>query len=191
MAGALETSEGGQPRIRFERHLPRRSFGRRSPNRPSWSYWFPTSIDGEREAGALLAFKFPNNEAPPFEGEMLVFDPPHVLELRWGGDRLRIELQPVEGGTLLIFFDTLEELGKAARDGAGWHTCLDALSAHLDGAPTLAVQRRGGARCTQTTSPRSGPPRPRLGHPRGWRSDHALANLHGGWRESSRNLRGP
>lgn len=30
--------------------------------------------------------------------------------------------------------DTLEERGKAARDGAGWHACLDALSAALDGA---------------------------------------------------------
>jgi hypothetical protein len=35
-------------------------------------------------------------------------------------------------GTLLILLDTLEELGKAARDGAGWHTCLDGLAALLD-----------------------------------------------------------
>ena len=39
---------------------------------------------------------------------------------------------PAEAGTLLILLDTLEELGKAARDGAGWHTCLDGLAAHLD-----------------------------------------------------------
>jgi hypothetical protein len=31
--------------------------------------------------------------------------------------------------------DTLDERGKAARDGAGWHTCLDALAAHLQGGP--------------------------------------------------------
>ena len=30
--------------------------------------------------------------------------------------------------------DTIAERGKAARDGAGWHTCLDALEAALRGA---------------------------------------------------------
>jgi hypothetical protein len=36
----------------------------------------------------------------------------------------------------LTLLDTLEERGKAARDGAGWHTCLDALGAHLLGRDT-------------------------------------------------------
>jgi hypothetical protein len=42
-------------------------------------------------------------------------------------------LQPTDGGTTLTLFDTLEDRGKGARDGAGWHTCLDALEAALDG----------------------------------------------------------
>jgi len=63
---------------------------------------------------------------------MLVFDPPEVMEFTWGTDRLRIELRADGAGTLLILTDTFDELGKAARDGAGWHECLDLLGIHLD-----------------------------------------------------------
>ncbi|MGH3223319.1 MAG: hypothetical protein ACRDPY_32295, partial [Streptosporangiaceae bacterium] len=42
---------------------------------------------------------------------------------------------------LLIFTDTLAEGGKAARDGAGWHVCLDALRAWIDGAEPPAADR--------------------------------------------------
>lgn len=31
------------------------------------------------------------------------------------------------------FLDTFDELGKASRDGAGWHACLDVLEHHLAG----------------------------------------------------------
>ncbi len=94
--------------------------------------WFPTSIAGERSAGARLRFEFPHGEAQPMEGTMLVFDPPHVLELSWGDEVLRFELEPVAGGTQLTFVDTFDELGKAARDAAGWHSCLDMLASDVD-----------------------------------------------------------
>jgi hypothetical protein len=55
------------------------------------------------------------------------------MELLWGPDVLRIELRPIPEGTELTLLDTLDERGKAARDGAGWHTCLDALEASLAG----------------------------------------------------------
>jgi uncharacterized protein YndB with AHSA1/START domain len=71
----------------------------------------------------------------PFDGEVLVSEPPHRLELQWFTDRIRIELAvtPDGRGTVLTFTDTFAELGKAARDGAGWHDCLDELGHHLDG----------------------------------------------------------
>jgi uncharacterized protein YndB with AHSA1/START domain len=132
--GKLETADGGQPRIRFERVLPHppEKVWRAITQPEHLAQWFPTTIDGERVAGAHLRFQFPKGEAPPFDGEMLVFDPLRVMELRWGPDTLRLELHPVDEGTLLILLDTFEELGKAARDGAGWHTCLDGLAALLD-----------------------------------------------------------
>jgi hypothetical protein len=42
---------------------------------------------------------------------------------------LRFDLREHDGGTLLELTDTTTELGKAARDGAGWHECLDRLPA--------------------------------------------------------------
>ena len=49
---------------------------------------------------------------------------------RYRGDLLRMSRRRLRVLTLL---DTLEERGKAARDAAGWHVCLDALEAALGG----------------------------------------------------------
>jgi hypothetical protein len=72
------------------------------------------------------------------KGEILVFQPPARLEFTWGDDVLRFELRAEDNGrtTVLDFVDVLEDVGKAARDGAGWHVCLDGLAEHLDGQPS-------------------------------------------------------
>jgi uncharacterized protein YndB with AHSA1/START domain len=93
--------------------------------------WFPSTIDGERRAGAPLSFHF--DEHTDLAGEMLAFDPPHLMELRWGDDVLRFELRSEGDGTVLELIDTTPEQGKAARDGAGWHECLDRLAHEVDG----------------------------------------------------------
>ena len=67
------------------------------------------------------------------QGTVVAVDPPRVLEYTWGDDTLRFELQPDGDGTVLTFTDTFDEYGKAARDGAGWHACLDMLGFALDG----------------------------------------------------------
>ena len=95
--------------------------------------WFPQEIVGERRAGAALCFV--SSAGDSFEGEMCVFDPPSVMELTWGADRLRIELTPLGAGTLLTLTDVFADVGKAARDAAGWHECLDRLDAALRGVP--------------------------------------------------------
>ena len=46
---------------------------------------------------------------------------------------IRLEIVPGDGGCTLTLTDTFDELGKAARDAAGWHECLDRLHDHLDG----------------------------------------------------------
>ena len=43
------------------------------------------------------------------------------------------KLRPDGSGSLLTLTDTIDAHGKAARDGAGWHVCLEALTARLDG----------------------------------------------------------
>lgn len=125
----------GRWRLHFKRKLPH------SPEKV-WcaltepkhlAAWFPTEIQGERVGGAPLRFVFRNGEGPPVDGQMTTYDPPLVLEFRWGDETLRFDLESDGDGTLLTFVNTFDERGKAARDAAGWHVCLDLLSYHLDG----------------------------------------------------------
>jgi len=96
--------------------------------------WFPQRIVGEWVTGAPLMFEARNGEHPTFNGEVLACEPPSLLEFRWGTDVIRFEIVPHEGGCTFVLSDTFDELGKAARDAAGWHTCIDFLACHLDGA---------------------------------------------------------
>lgn len=105
--------------------------------------WFPSSIEGPREAGAELRFYFEGVDEP-MHGRMIAYDPPRLLEFDWEGDVMRIELRPDGEGTELVFTDTFDELGKAARDTTGWHVCLDALVAHLEGEPPQIAGRFRG-----------------------------------------------
>jgi uncharacterized protein YndB with AHSA1/START domain len=133
--GDLEQLNDGSWRLRFTRHLrhPLEKVWRAITEPEHLAHWFPTTIEGERAPGARLRFSFPGGQAPPFDGEMIAFEPPSLMELRWGTDIVRLELRPVAEGTELTLLDTLDDRGKAARDGAGWHTCLDALEADLLG----------------------------------------------------------
>jgi uncharacterized protein YndB with AHSA1/START domain len=95
--------------------------------------WFPSTIDGERATEAELTFRFEHVQVDPMYGEMVRFDPRSLLEFTWGPDRLRFELEPDGDGTQLTLTVTLEELGKATRDGAGWHQSLQGLERVLAG----------------------------------------------------------
>jgi uncharacterized protein YndB with AHSA1/START domain len=106
------------------------------------SAWFPFDIEGERASGAALRFVFREGEAEDFSGEMVEFTPESVMELRWEGDEtLRLELAPAPEGCVLTLINRFDTLGKAARDAAGWHACLDALEASLDGSSVDASER--------------------------------------------------
>jgi uncharacterized protein YndB with AHSA1/START domain len=136
MYGTLEQLDDGRWQLRFTRILrhPVDTVWRAISEPEHLAHWFPTTIEGDRIAGAPLRFSFPDEEWPAFDGEMIACEPPSLMEVRWGPDIIRLELRPIPEGTELTLLDTLEELGKAARDGAGWHTCLDALQGILDGA---------------------------------------------------------
>jgi uncharacterized protein YndB with AHSA1/START domain len=130
--GRLE-QDGDSWRVTFTRRFdhPVEKVWRAVTEEEHMAAWFPGRIVGERREGAPLNFEVETGDT--FDGEMLVFEPPKVMELMWGEDRLRIELQPDGDGTVVTFVDTLVELGKAARDAAGWHECLARLVADLDG----------------------------------------------------------
>jgi uncharacterized protein YndB with AHSA1/START domain len=133
---------------RYERHLahPQERVWRAITEDADLAAWFPTTIEGPRRAGASLRFSFPRGEADPFEGEMLAFVPPTLMELRWAGDVLRFELQPESAsdgstGCVLRLSVTFTEFGKAARDAAGWHVCLERLVASSDGTTPAGPDR--------------------------------------------------
>jgi uncharacterized protein YndB with AHSA1/START domain len=133
--GTLEHTDTG-PRLRFVRHLrhPPAKVWRAITEPEHLKAWFPQTVVLERWApGASLRFEHPTVPEATFTGEVLTFEPPRLLEFRWGSDVIRLEVEAHGEGTKLTLLDAIEELGKAARDGAGWHTCLDLLEHHLDG----------------------------------------------------------
>lgn len=165
--GHLE-AVGDRWRIRFTRrlaHPPARVWQALMDER-SLAAWFPTTIEGELRTGAVLRYRFRGEEAAPIEGRMLEYRPPELMEFDWGGDILRIELRADGAGTLLTLYDTFGEQGKAARDAAGWHVCLQYLVRHLDRvsgdeiawAPVFAAYRDRFGPAASTQGPPEGHP---------------------------------
>ncbi|MBI2073525.1 MAG: SRPBCC domain-containing protein [Gemmatimonadetes bacterium] len=103
--------------------------------------WFPTTIEGQLKTGARLTFRHRGAEMPPTTGEMIACERARVLEFTWGfsGDErdrpehTRVELHPEGKGCRLVFATTYDQVGKSARDAAGWHDCFDLLEVHLRG----------------------------------------------------------
>ena len=134
MIATLEQTASG-PRLRFTRHLdhPPGKVWQAITEPEHLQAWFPDTIKVDRwSVGARLRFEPSPEMAEPFDGEVLAFEPQTMLEFRWGTDVIRLEVEPEGEGTRLTLLDTIDELGKAARDGAGWHVCLDRLEHHLD-----------------------------------------------------------
>jgi len=136
--GALDRN-GPNPLLRYERRFahPPESVWQALTVPQRLAAWFPTTIEGTLEAGAPLRFAFPDEIAiPPMEGRVLAVEAPRLLEFQWGPDTVRFALHGDVAGTRLVLTVALDTLGKAARDGAGWHVCLEQLAASLDGQST-------------------------------------------------------
>jgi uncharacterized protein YndB with AHSA1/START domain len=172
--GNLAELPDGRWQLRFTRILPH-------PPEKVWravtepwhlASWFPTTIEGERAAGATLRFSFPDGVAEPTTGKMLAYEECAVMELDWGGDIIRLELREAPEGTELTLLDTLAERGKAARDGAGWHTCLDALAAGLSGDEGARDQMAAWPEVNRRYIERFGPEAATIGPPEGFEGRH-------------------
>jgi uncharacterized protein YndB with AHSA1/START domain len=137
MNGELERC-GDRWKLRFTRELahPAEKVWRAVTEPAHLDAWFPQRIVGEWRVGAPLKFESRDGEFPAFDGEVLACEPPSLLEFRWGPDVIRFEIMPAAEpatGCTFRLFDVFGELGKAARDAAGWHTCIDFLAHHLSG----------------------------------------------------------
>ncbi len=167
--GRLER-DGDRFRLRFDRtlrHAPERVW-RALTDDADLAAWFPFDIEGERSPGARLRFVPRDHPGMAFDGEMTECDPPRLLELRWGeGDVLRFELRPDGDGTALTLLNTFGDVGKGARDAAGWHTCLDLLDVRLDGGDAPWESRERWAEVHPAYVERFGPEAATVGPPDG------------------------
>ena len=130
------TTAAGRPVVVFERSFshPVERVWRAITEPAEMAHWFPSKVKADLRAGGAMEFTFAPDVA--LDGEVVELDEPHLFEFRWGADRLRFELSVEGEGTRLTMTHTLFEEGEnaAAKTAAGWHLCLDALSARLDGA---------------------------------------------------------
>ncbi len=145
MNGTLEDL-GGRWRLRFTRELahPPAKVWRAITEPEHLAAWFPQRISGDWQPGARLVFSSREGLGPDFEGEVLTVEPPSVLEFTWGTDVIRLEIEPAGTGSVLTLLDTFGEVGKAARDAAGWDECVDRLIRHVGGLPALPPGQRWG-----------------------------------------------
>jgi uncharacterized protein YndB with AHSA1/START domain len=171
--GRLERLDG-RVRITFTRRFPQSppTVWRSLTEPAHLAAWFPTTIEGKLVAGARLGFAFPDGVAPPFDGKMLVYEPPSLMELRWGDDVLRFEVDLDGTGTVLRFSATVDEVGKVARDGAGWHACLDLLGYEMasTAAPWSSADRWSDVHPGYVE--RFGPEASTIGPPQEWERVH-------------------
>lgn len=137
MTAALLT-DGARPAVRLERHLPDPPtvVWRALTDREQLRSWFPSDVvvqGGEWVVGAPITFPFPPEVIDmTLTGEVLEVNEPHLLAFTWGEETLRFELAHQGGGTRLILTDELPA-GSAARNAAGWETCLDMLAGRKPG----------------------------------------------------------
>jgi uncharacterized protein YndB with AHSA1/START domain len=173
--GTLERGDGVVT-LRYTRQLPHppAKVWRALTQEPHLAAWFPSTVEGELTAGTRLRFSFRDLTSPPMDGEVISCDPPRLLEFDWGGDLLRFELTADAGGTALVLTASFTELGKAARDGAGWHACLDLLGCALAGQPAPGDSADRWRQVIGPYRARFGPDASAVGPPPEWEDVHGL-----------------
>jgi uncharacterized protein YndB with AHSA1/START domain len=134
MHGTYETVDG-RPAVCFERRLrhPVERVWRAVTETGELAHGVPGTLELDRRRGGIA--RWSHEEAGAVEGEVTECEPPHRLAFTWGEERLRFELEPVDGGAacLLRLTQFLSAADIAARDAAGWAVCLGELERHLAG----------------------------------------------------------
>jgi uncharacterized protein YndB with AHSA1/START domain len=128
----------GRPLVRFERTFPHpvAAVWRAITDPAQLEKWFPTSVEfSELRPGEPIVFRFTTHDLPPMDGVFVDVDEPRRLVFTWGEDELTFELSASDGvaACRLTLSVVLDEAGKAARDSAGWESCLDMLAATVAG----------------------------------------------------------
>ena len=150
--------------VRLERELPDPppAVWRALTERDQLRAWFPCDVivdGGQWVVGATITFPFPPEVIDmTLTGEVLEVDEPHALAFTWGEDALRFELSVHAGGTRLVLTHELDP-NAAARNAAGWDTCLDRLAGLDPSADAWQGQFQAYvARFEPQVGPQDGPP---------------------------------
>lgn len=169
MTGTLEqTSTGWALRfVRQLRHNPAKVWAAITDPEQR-AAWFPDTMIGELAPGATLRFVTGIDAIPEFTGTVLAVEPERLLEFTWGEDVLRFEIEPTAEGCTLTLRDTIAELGKAARDGAGWQVCLEKLDDLLAGRPQGDADSARWTEIHPEYVAAFGPEAATIGPPAGW-----------------------
>lgn len=119
-----------RPILRFERHLFRspEAVWRAVTDPEEMRSWFPTRIEIDTwRVGATFTHHFDGHDIDPLPGQVLEWDPPRRVRFTWGDDTIGFDLSPdSDGGTVFVLTEELAA-NHAARNAAGWETCLDHL----------------------------------------------------------------
>ncbi|MNH93924.1 hypothetical protein D3C73_465340 [compost metagenome] len=133
MLAVIQQVENGYT-ARFERHL-------KHSVEQVWSWltendklvqWFSELRVEELREGGVIKFDMQNGTFEEMEiTELKLYS---VLEYTWAEDRVRFELYPKTDGCQLVLIEKITKMTEhTPRDLAGWHVCLDVISALLDG----------------------------------------------------------
>lgn len=143
--------------LRFERRLahPPARVWRTITEKDGLATWFPAKVEYRAlHLGARLAFTFAEEQLRQAEeagmenvpmhtsGLISELEPPRIFAFVWDWELCRLELSPDGEGCRLVFthiFDRDE--AQAPRNASGWHVCLDALVASLEGGPAPTAER--------------------------------------------------
>ncbi|MFM1655186.1 SRPBCC family protein [Brevibacillus sp. B_LB10_24] len=119
---------------RFERHF-------RHSVEEVWAFlteneklakWFSELQVEDLREGGLIKFDMQNGTF--IDMKILELSMHSVLEYTWGDDIVRFELYPEADGCLLVLIEKLKVMtDHTPKDLAGWHVCLEVISALLDG----------------------------------------------------------
>jgi uncharacterized protein YndB with AHSA1/START domain len=97
--------------------------------------WAP--FDSDRNLGSVGAVTLSTVGAPTpqvSETQIKRADAPKLLEFNWGGQDIRWELEPLQGGTRLTLWHNIDRRF-IAMGAAGWHICFDVLDRSLADQP--------------------------------------------------------
>jgi uncharacterized protein YndB with AHSA1/START domain len=121
--------------------------------------WFPTRIEIEEwKVGATLTHHFDEHDIDPLPGKVLEWDPPRRASFTWGTDTITYSLTAApDGGTTFVLTEELSA-NHAARNAAGWDSCLDRLEGGAEREPWQPRFERYAATFEPVLGYQEGPP---------------------------------